>query len=504
MSTVPEPTPGPGPGMTALAASSSASTATWMHKPPLRSRVIRHVMVPLALTWLMGTVVTVGIANYFAQQAFDRSLLDDAYSVASNVKGEGPTLTLVLSPREINHVLFDQTESVFFAVLRPDGSLVAGHPGLRPSAISDKSAYEFSDIIFQGQSLRSVSLSRSKNGDFDVVLAQTRLSRDRMLQRLLVYSIAPQVLLLILLALWLRRAIQTDLEPLSSLQRAVDRRPAHDFTAFPTEASTRDLQRLAQALNALLGRIQTSVQAQREFAGNVAHEMRTPLAGIRALAEYGLARKEPEVWQQQLQGILNSEARASHMIDQLLALALADEAGAGMKLEPVMLDRLVRDAVLRFLPRADQAGVDLGARGIDSPVELMANPTLLEGILNNLMDNALRYGKPTDGQAARVTVEVSTGAGTNWRQLKLSVVDNGPGITAQQQRTLTQRWIRGSAGQRLAQGAGLGLAIVSQYAYSMGAELTLEAGDDGRGLRASVVFSLRPSPDAPHGDGVRT
>jgi len=461
--------------------------------PSLRSRVVKHVMLPLAGTWLVGTVLTVSIANYFAQQAFDRSLLDDAYSVAANVKDDGASLELILSPREINHVLFDKVEAVFFAVLQPDGTLVAGNPGLHVPIQKGTTPYEFSDTVYQGLSLRSVSLTRHGSNEFQVVLAQTRFSRDSMLQRLLVYSIAPQLFLLIFLALWLRRSIQTDLEPLAQLQRAVDKRPAHDLTAFPTKASTRDVQHLAQALNALLGRIQTSAQAQREFAGNVAHELRTPLAGIRALAEYGLARHEPEVWHQQLQGVLSSEARATHMVDQLLALALADEAREGLYLETVALDRAVRDAVLRFLPRADAAGVDLGARGIDMPISLQANPTLIEGILNNLIDNALRYGKPANGQPARVTVAVSVDTVQSLNPLTLSVIDNGSGIPYPQQRMLSQRWVRGNSSQRLAHGAGLGLAIVGQYAQSLGAQLQFEAGEDGDGLRANVVFRLNPS-----------
>jgi two-component system sensor histidine kinase TctE len=465
-----------------------------LRKPSLRGRVVKHVILPLALTWLAGTLVTVGVANYFVQRAFDRSLLDDAYSVAANVKGEAGSLTLNLSSREINHVLFDQTESIFFAVLRPDGSLVAGHPGLRPGPRPATAAHAFSDIVFQGRSLRSVSLQPFAGAEFQVVMAQTRLSRDRMLQRLLVFSVAPQLLLLMLLGLWLRRAIQADLEPLARLQRDVDRRPAHDFTAFTTEASTRDMHRLAQGLNALLGRIQASVQAQREFAGNVAHELRTPLAGIRALTEYGLASQDPQVWQQQLQRVLASEARATHMVDQLLALALADEAGAGMRMEGVPLDELVRDAVMRFLPRADAAHVDLGARGIELPVTLQGNPTLIEGILNNLIDNALRYGVPAEGEAARVTVEVALhSTAMAGRRLRLSVIDNGPGLSAPQRHSLTQRWVRGSTSERQAQGAGLGLAIVSQYARSMGAEFTLSVAEGGQGLCAGVSFPLLSS-----------
>jgi len=137
--------------------------------------------------------------------------------------------------------------------------------------------------------------------------------------------------------------------------------------------------------------------------------------------------------------------------------------------------------------------VDLGARGIDAPLILHANMTLLEGILNNLIDNALRYGKPQDGQAARVTVEVVvTDGATGEKTLRLSVIDNGPGVPPAQRHSLTQRWVRGSTGQRLEQsaglGAGLGLAIVGQYAHSLGASLDLGTGDDGHGLRASVTF----------------
>ena len=454
--------------------------------PSLRSRVVRHVVFPLAATWALGTAVTVGIANYFAQQAFDRSLLDDAYSLALNVRGEGDELALVLSPREINHVLFDQTETVYFAVLRLDGSLVAGHPGLSSERRTSGAAYAFGDISYQGKALRSVSLYRPKSAEFQVVLAQTRLSRDRMLQRLLVYAIAPQVLLLLLLALWMRRAIQDDLAPLNRLQQAVDQRPAHDFTPFVTAASTRDIQRLAASLNSLFGRIEASVQAQREFTGNVAHELRTPLAGIRAQAAYGLSHASPDVWREQLQGVLGSEQRASHMVDQLLALALADEAKLALKLEPVALDVLVRDAVMRFLPKADAASVDLGARGVDEPLWVLGKPALLEGILNNLIDNALRYAKPSALAEAQVTVE----ALREGSQLRLSVIDNGPGIEPQSRDQLTQRWVRGQRDAHGAQGAGLGLAIVGQYARTMGGQLLLDAHDTGTGLRASVLLSL--------------
>ena len=457
-----------------------------VQKPSLRNRLLRHVLVPLATTWLLGSALVVGIATYFAQQAFDRALLDDAYLVASHVRksadGSG-NLDLRLSSQEIRTVLFDQSESLFFAVLSPNGALLAGHAGLRPAQFDANLKPIFASVEYQGHVLRSVTIHRPQPEDFYVVMAQTTTSRDHLLQRLLTFSIVPQLLLLLWLAAWLQRAIENDLVPLAELESAVGRRDARDLTPVPVSATTRDVQRLGQAVNALLGRIAASVQAQREFSGNVAHELRTPLAGIRALADYGLRQTDPNVWREQLLGIAQSQERASHLVDQLLALALADEAHQTLEQSPVALDALVSEAVLRFLPRADAARVDLGARGVDQPVWAFANSALIEGILNNLIDNALRYGCSPEG-GGQITVSVVDAP----QAVVLSVIDNGPGVTPEQLKKLTQRWVQGSAGEALKEGSGLGLAIVSAYVQLLGAKVSMQT-ESPHGLRVSVTLN---------------
>ena len=457
-----------------------------VQKPSLRNRLLRHVLVPLATTWLLGSALVVGIATYFAQQAFDRALLDDAYLVASHVRksadGSG-NLDLRLSAQEIRTVLFDQSESLFFAVLSPNGALLAGHAGLRPAQFDANLKPIFASVEYQGHVLRSVTIHRPQPEDFYVVMAQTTTSRDHLLQRLLTFSIVPQLLLLLWLAAWLQRAIENDLVPLAELESAVGRRDARDLTPVPVSATTRDVQRLGQAVNALLGRIAASVQAQREFSGNVAHELRTPLAGIRALADYGLRQTDPNVWREQLLGIAQSQERASHLVDQLLALALADEAHQTLEQSPVALDALVSEAVLRFLPRADAARVDLGARGVDQPVWAFANSALIEGILNNLIDNALRYGCSPEG-GGQITVSVVDAP----QAVVLSVIDNGPGVTPEQLKKLTQRWVQGSAGEALKEGSGLGLAIVSAYVQLLAAKVSMQT-ESPHGLRVSVTLN---------------
>jgi two-component system sensor histidine kinase TctE len=456
-----------------------------LRKPSLRNRLLRHVLLPLAVTWLMGSALVVGIASYFAQQAFDRSLLDDAYLVASHVRravDAAGTLDLNLSAQEMNTVLFDQSESLYFAVLGPTGNLLAGHAGLRPEQFNATVKPQFAAMEYQGRMLRTVTIRRQEPGDFYVVMAQTTTSRDSLLQRLFTFSIVPQLLLLVLLAAWLQHAIEDDLTPLADLEEAVGQRDARDLTPVAVTATTRDVQRLGKAINALLGRIAYSVQAQREFSGNVAHELRTPLAGIRALADYGLRQTEPHVWREQLQGIAQSQERASHLVDQLLALALADEAKQTLKNVPVSLDDLVGESVLRFLSRADAAKVDLGAKGIDHAVTVLGNAALIEGILNNLIDNALRYGRATDG-ASHITVSLEQ----TYQNVTLSVIDNGVGVAAHKLTQISQRWVQGASGEALKAGMGLGLAIVGTYAKLLGAQVEFKAVAP-KGFCVSVVF----------------
>ena len=457
--------------------------------PTLRTRLLRHVLLPLALTWLAGTLASVLVANGFTQRAFDRSLLDDAYAMAANVRLDDQHLNLALTPREIRSVLFDQVETTFFSVLRPDGTLLAGNARLPAPSPAAGAAHRFSDLEYQGRSLRAVRLRLHEPQAVEIIVAETTRVRNTMLGKVLLYSAGVQLLLLTGLAWWLRRAIQKDLYPLSAFQQALAQRDARDLAPLPVEASSLDMLRLGSAVNDLLERVAHSVQAQREFAGNVAHELRTPLAGIRAQASYGLVQTDPAVWQAQLAGVLHSEARATHLVEQLLALARADEA---LPNEDVLLDELVREAVLRALPRADASGVDLGARGLEQALPMRAPAVLIDTLLNNLIDNALRYGHDAHTDAPQITVAVQEELRPQGLVRTLSVLDNGPGIPAEARSQWRQRGIQGPAGKRLGQGAGLGLSIAARCAEAMGASLSLDAGPGGQGLHAQLVFPPLP------------
>lgn len=457
--------------------------------PSLRYRLMRTVLLPLAVAWLLGGGLVLGLARYFTQQAYDRAMLDDALVLAAHVRDTSSGLQLDLTPGEMGTLLFDQNETVYFSVHHQDGRLLAGHPALSlPEPIPTAPLFHAQTI--RGQDLRVVALAQTRPGPFVVMVAQTTAVQDRRMARQALWMGGGLLVLLLLLAGWLRRVIGLSVQPLSVLERSMAERDVQDLQLVRVRAGTREVRRLAASLNSLLRRVARTVRSQKEFAGNVAHELRTPLAGIRALAEYGLQQQDPAVWREQLQKIAQSQERASHLIDQLLALALAQEARETLPPQSLRLDDLVQQSLLRHLPQADARGVDLGAQGLDAPVWVRAQAALLEGLLDNLIDNAMRYAQPPGGGIPAITVQIDT---LPTGRVRLSVLDNGPGMPAAQREPLRQRWAQGQGVEPWQGGVGLGLAIVTEYARILQAPLSFDDAPGG-GLAVHVDLLATSAP----------
>jgi two-component system, OmpR family, sensor histidine kinase TctE len=319
---------------------------------------------------------------------------------------------------------------------------------------------------------------------------------------LLGFSLVPQLLLLALLAWWLRRQVEQDLKPLSHLQKAVERRDASDLSHVPAsltqDATSSNIEHLGVAVNALFDRLQLGIAAQREFSGNVAHELRTPLSSIRLQAEQVLTQSAEITTQNAIRKLLRSCDQASHLIDQLLALAFANEMKANVPLMRLDLTDVAHDVVLRHLPRAEpseqRGSVDFGAEGLDSPVYVLGHRTLIEAVLDNLIDNAFRYGLSQLVDASKITVVVKQDQESGC--VYLQVIDQGKGLTAAEVTRLTQRWTQAerkadfaqTALPEVGQGVGLGLAIVARYSELLQAPLSLLANPNGDGLCAQLCF----------------
>lgn len=211
--------------------------------PSLTRRVLRNVLVPLALTWMLGAVIALVIANYFSERAFDRGMLDDAYALSANVQAGERGIELLLTPREVATVLFDQVDKIYFSVQRLDGTLISGESDLQAPLPVNGARYRFSDVTYQGKAMRAVTLDHDAEPGiampYRVVIAQTTLSRTALVRQLLGFALAPQILLLVLLAVWLWYGIRSDLRPLGDLQRALDRRDVRDLSPVVVAQTSR-------------------------------------------------------------------------------------------------------------------------------------------------------------------------------------------------------------------------------------------------------------------------
>jgi two-component system sensor histidine kinase TctE len=231
-------------------------------------------------------------------------------------------------------------------------------------------------------------------------------------------------------------------------------------------------------MNDLLARLSSALSAQQRFIADAAHQLRTPLAGIKTQAELALRQQSMDEVHHTLLQLNTATGQSTHLVNQLLSLARA-EPGA-TRTQPSQrldLDELARDTTTEWVPRALARNIDLGFDGAaDAMID--GDTWLIREMLVNLLDNAIRYTQPGGRVTARVAAEDA--------HVLLSVEDNGTGIPAAERELVFERFHRvlGTG----TDGCGLGLAIVREIAQSHNAHARLAAGAQGIGTLVSIVF----------------
>jgi len=377
---------------------------------------------------------------------------------------------------------------LYYLVTGPDLEFVSGEPDLpRPpdealDEVPDRVQYYDDD--YHGQAIRIVALRvpvlpGSGKGAVLIQVAEHVTVRDEFARQILLRMVLPQGLLILLAGIAVWYGVGRGLAPLSTLRREIQSRSHRDLSALSEEQAPQEVQPLIRAMNDLLQRLAAAISAQQRFIADAAHQLRTPVAGIKTQTELALRQSPSGDAQATLKQLYNATVRTTRLVNQLLSLARAEPgAGRSLNLEPLDLVDLARETATEWVPRALARNIDLGFDSALSGARVEGDPFMLREMLNNLLDNAVRYTQPGGQVTVRVTPET--------RGVTLSVEDNGPGIPEAERGRAFERFHRvlGTG----VDGCGLGLAIVREIALSHGAATSLASGANHTGTLVRIFF----------------
>ena len=479
----------------------------------LFSEMLDWMLAPLLLLWPMSVVLTWLVAQGLANQPYDRELGAKVRQVARGVAfqpaGNGKTEATFRLPAAVEEILrADDPDLLYFQVLGSRGEPLAGEPGIALPIDEGPPG----EVRFRDESIRNLDVrvaymwlpgaERNAAQTPLVQVAETLHKRSRLTTEIIKGVILPQFVILPVAVLLVWLALARGIAPLNELQQRIRRRESSDLSPIDEDAAPEEVSPLVRAINDLLARLDQSIKAQKHFLANAAHQLKTPLAGLRTQAE--LAQREidagqsdPKALKESLQQIARSSQNAAHMVNQLLAMARAEDEEQGAHREAVSLTALATETVRDFVPRALDKHIDLGYEGppdTDTPSRQRAlwvrgDAVLLREMIRNLVDNALQY-TPAGG-----TVTVRVMDDPFGQVVVLQIEDSGPGIVPSEREQVFHPFYR-SLGTDV-DGSGLGLAIVREIVDRHGAEITLADAQSrprpgaGASSGPGALFTLR-------------
>jgi len=457
-------------------------------EPRLQRKLLAWLLGPLLLLLVLDTGVAWWASQRFANLAYDRALHEVAREIALHVRNGNGTPSLQLSEAAASVLLTDAEDRLFYRVEAPDGRVLGGDNSLPPPPAGARSARgpRFYDGEVRGEAVRLVAARLNAEAAagapvVNVQVAETLHKRRALAWDMVMNAVLPQLLLIVMAVAVVWFGVSRGLEPLKRLRRAVSDRSHLDLSPIDTHDVPGEVRPLVDEVNELMARLGKTFDFQNRFVADAAHQLKTPVSGLKAQIELALRENEPERVRHSLAQLYLSADRLSRLVRQLLSLA-RNEPGAleTVQLQPLDLNAFALEVSMEWVPHALKRGIDLGFEGPDSAAPMIpADRDRLRELLNNLVDNAIRYSKP----GGRVTVRVGPAQG---RHCTLAISDDGPSIPVAERERIFERFHRLLGTQE--DGSGLGLAIVSEIATLHGARIELEEDVDGVGNTFTVIF----------------
>lgn len=481
----------------------------------LFGEILDLMLAPLLLLWPMSVALTWLVAQSIANRPYDRELGDVtralARQVGARLDAAGPGMRGEIESALASTLRPDDADSLYFQVLGKRGELVAGDgdltvPGDSRSGV--RGELRFRDDVLRDEEIRVayVWLPEATPGSGDgplVQVGETLHKRSQLANEIIKGVILPQFVILPLAVLLVWLALERGIRPLAELQQRIRKRESTDLSPLEERDVPEEVAPLVGAINDLLQRLDHSIGAQRHFLADAAHQLKTPLAGLRTQAE--LAERELAAGNGEMQSLrhtlrqiaLGSE-RAAHTVNQLLAMARAEDREQALRRREVDLAEIVRETVRDFVPRALDKRIDLGYEGpgAEAPALLEAQPVFLRELVRNLVDNALQYTPRGGAVTARVVPDPFG------QVIVLQVEDSGPGVPPAERELIFRPFYRALGTD--VDGTGLGLAIVQEIAQQHDAEVSVAdahprtgaAAGQAPGALFTVRFPVRRRRDA--------
>ncbi|NMG37800.1 two-component sensor histidine kinase [Chelativorans sp. ZYF759] len=334
----------------------------------------------------------------------------------------------------------------------------------------------FSQTVVDGETWRVYTVLNPGRG-VQVMVGDNLKIRQSLVNGVMMGTLFPMTLMLPVGGLLIWLAVRGGLAPLDRMARALSARRADDLRPVGDESGPAELRPMLAALNGLFARVEAAREREKSFTAFAAHELRTPLAGVKTQAQIALASKDPEVRARALAQIAGGVDRSSRLVSQLLDLAAADASEDDLPPEPADLGRVLEDAKRAVEPLRQRSGVTFAVAGnLDGRVA--CNEPLATTALKNVLENALLHS-PDGG-----CIAISTASGDGL--VSVVVEDEGPGMNEDDIEHAAERFFRGQT--PLSSGTGLGLAIVETVLKRAGGTLAIANRPGGRGLTVSLTF----------------